>query len=257
MMIITPDCRYDPLKAEPDFILSAVRLKALPPAKSIENFSYTYGRDSFLGRNPEQGKNFFIKKAGSDKHYSPKGLEDIIQSAANHQYEVSPYAREKICIASIKSTLLEPQAELSGGEIHARGFSGVERKKFDAALSVYFAIAAGTGRIMSGLSAFQASERCSVHEYAIASIEPEFYLARPENVPFTPSERCLELDDELARQCQNSFGRASEGDLVFLNSSPFRAPRQDEISPDNYGKSRIHISLLYLTNRTTEALLPL
>ncbi len=188
----------------------------------------------------------FIKFPGSDKHAFPKGLEELGQIAADHQYRSSPVAREKACIMIYRKSVLETDVDISASEWHGHA---VPKEKETILKMAAFALALKQFSFRPSL--FSLNFNMAMTEYLFTNIEPTFYQAQAadEDLNVARAPHALIPDNIKAIP----VARAPENSLLFITSRVFhRAPTAQDISPDNMGKERYFASIGYIPTNKSE-----
>lgn len=196
---------------------------------------------------------FLLKKPGSDIHNCPEPLVTLAQKAARHQFSVSSSARDKVGIMTVRAQKISPGSELLASEWHAHSFLDEEYSKNRLSL-----------RYRKGLSVFAPDGQKEdfnaamnkvhpgllINEYIWSSIEPSFVQSKYANdlkASFNRQAIILDNPGEISQR------RVGAMNLTFITSQVFhKAPDHADIAPENYGRERIFVDIMYLPVRGME-----
>jgi len=188
----------------------------------------------------------FVKFAGSDLHQFPEELAEIGQLAADHQYRVSRFAREKTCLLVCRRVALAGTARLVGDVCHAHSFGKQGRM---LGLAAFAGALVKQGALKPSLLSL--SVDLFLNEYVYTNCEPSFFQAAraPEDLDVRMARWGMVPVDER----RLPMTRAADNTVVFLTSQVFhRAPRREELAAGSLGQERIFVDVMYFGSRDVE-----
>lgn len=200
---------------------------------------------------------FVLKEPGSDTHHCPAPLVTLAQKAACHQYSVSPFARDKVGVLTLRAQTLSARADLIASEWHAHSFLDENYSKLRV-----------KSRLRKGLSVFAPEGQKAdltgamnkvhpgllINEYIWSNIEPGFVQSKyADNLRFAFNRNAI-----IPENIQDiPHRRVGTMNLTFITSQVFhKAPDNADISPENHGRERFFIDIMYLPTRDMASKIP-
>jgi hypothetical protein len=241
---IKPQTTYNP-DAEPaaDGWLQAEFLKYGGTGKVIEK----------LDNMPDLGDKSIlriVKVPGSDIHHFPENLGEVGQRIANHQYQASAAAHDKLCLLTYRVRALAENKALLADEWHAHAFPKTHHKLMT---SIAFFNAITSLKTISP-KIFTASFEMFLNEYLLTDIEPTFYQSEKADADLNVTREKRGLIPHNTAAIPET--RAPENGLIFITSQVFhRAPSPQDISPVNLGKKRSFLDVMYVPTKAAEKLI--
>jgi hypothetical protein len=246
--VITPKTTYNPSLGLPvDFRVDTERLQRGAPARNVG----IVAPDSLS----LPLTHFFcqvVKTSGLDVHRYPVGFEAIGQMAADNQYSLSPYARNKVCVLSFRQVILQTDEPLIGYRTHIHFMPWYVEL---LAQSFVFCSEAKRGRFFPRL--LFTDPTLSKSEYLYTNIEPTLVQVERSATGAGDIVSFSEANSSeggnagsLKDQSRIKVERVPEHSLTLLTTDVFhRAPQPSEVAKENLGKSRALVSITYISSR--------
>lgn len=191
-----------------------------------------------------------VKVPGSDVHHFPENMGEVGQRIANHQYQASAAAHDKLCFLTYRVRTLAENKALMADEWHAHAFPKAHHKLMT---SIAFFNALTSLKTISP-KILTASFDLFLNEYLLTNIEPTFYQSGKADTDLNVTRETHALIPHNTDAIPET--RAPENGLVFITSQVFhRAPSPHDISPANLGRKRGFLDVMYVPTKAAETLM--